>query len=140
MGSRLSGLRKLSVADRSEAVSKAAGDADIAALSQGPGLPIHSADGMIENVIGTFELPLGVATNFRVNGQDYLVPMAVEEPSVVAAASNMARLARENGGLSADVDDSIMRGQIQILDIADIEAAKSDLESARDKIIEAANA
>ena len=70
---------------------------------------------MIENVIGTFELPLGVATNFLINGKDYVIPMAVEEPSVVAAASHMAKLARPYGGFSATASAPIMRAQIQLL-------------------------
>src|SRR4051794_7189071 len=93
--SRLEGLRNLSPAERMERVADAMslGAAERAAFSAGT-LPIELANGMIENVIGTFELPVGIATNFTVNGRDYLVPMAVEEPSVVAAASYMARIVR----------------------------------------------
>ena len=94
-------------------------------LMKGDGsLPLGIADGMIENVIGRFELPLGVATNFQVNGKDYLIPMAVEEPSVVAAASYMAKLARFNGGFEAYSDRPIMRAQIQVMGVQDLKSAK----------------
>ncbi|MEP1209301.1 MAG: hydroxymethylglutaryl-CoA reductase, degradative [Rhizobiaceae bacterium] len=102
-------------------------------------LPLNVANGMIENVIGKFELPLGVATNFCVNGKDYLVPMAVEEPSVVAAASHMAKLARGCGGFQASATDPIMRGQIQLLQVSDTEAAKQRIFDHRDELIELAN-
>ena len=103
VNSRLEGLRNKAPVDRFATLCGAAGveESDLRELTGKSALPLSSADGMIENVIGTFELPLGVATNFTVNGRDYLVPMAVEEPSVVAAASFMARIARDNGGFSA---------------------------------------
>ena len=98
--SRLPNFRALSPEQRLAHIVQACGlDADSAALLAIPGaLRLDLADGMIENVIGTFELPLAVAGNFQVNGRDVLVPMVVEEPSVVAAASLMAKLARESGG------------------------------------------
>src|SRR5690606_21434686 len=98
--SRLPNFRALTPAQRLDHIADAAGlSADEKALLSQPGaLPVGRADGMIENVIGTFELPFGVAGNFQINGQDVLVPMAVEEPSIVAAASFMAKLAREGGG------------------------------------------
>ena len=95
---------------------------------------------MIENVIGKFELPLGVATNFTINGRDYLIPMAVEEPSVVAAASYMARIVRLNGGFRTSSTDPIMRAQIQVLRPADLDQAVTALNGARDELITAANA
>ncbi len=98
--------------------------ADLAALSGQEGLDDDQADHMIENVIGTFSLPIGLALNFVVNGREVLVPMAVEEPSVVAGASFMARLARIGGGFHAHVSAPEMIGQIQILDLADIHAAR----------------
>ena len=97
------------------------------ALEGNSALPIAIADGMIENVIGRFEVPLGVATNFRVNNRDYLIPMAVEEPSVVAAASFMAKLVKQNGGFITSSTAPIMRGQIQLLNVQDLAAAKSRL-------------
>jgi len=102
-------------------------------------LPINVADGMIENVIGRFELPLGVATNFKVNGKDYLVPMAVEEPSVVAAASYMAKLARLNGGFEAYSDRPIMRAQIQVMGIQDLKSAKERILKYKSELISSAN-
>ena len=96
---RIPGLRAMSPQERKAAVKQAARLDE--AVDLAPALPLPRAAGMIENVIGTFELPLGVATNFTVNGRDYLVPMAVEEPSVVAAASYMARIVRGCGGFQA---------------------------------------
>ncbi|MFX5464988.1 3-hydroxy-3-methylglutaryl-CoA reductase, partial [Acinetobacter baumannii] len=78
------------------------------------GLPLATADGMIENVVGTFQLPLGVAGYFQLNGRDVLVPMAVEEPSVVAAASFMAKLVRACGGFQTSSSTPLMRAQIQL--------------------------
>jgi len=94
-GSRISGFYRLSVAERRELLRARAGLADeaLAPLASG-GLDLDTADGMIENVVGTYALPLGVAVNFRVDDRDYLVPMVVEEPSVVAAASYAARMVR----------------------------------------------
>jgi hydroxymethylglutaryl-CoA reductase len=87
------------------------------------GLNAQQADQMIENAIGVYGLPLGIATNFLINGQDYLVPMVIEEPSVVAAVSNAARLFREGGGFSASSDEPVMIGQIQVMDLPDVYAA-----------------
>ena len=137
--SRMTGLRGLSPDRRFQAISKAVGR-DIAALSGDIGLAMNVAGGMVENVIGTFELPIGVATNFCVNGRDYLVPMAVEEPSVIAAASNMARIVRGCGGFSAKSTAPVMRGQIQVLGVADLECAKARILAAKAEIIAGANA
>lgn len=106
----------------------------------GSALSATVADSMIEHAVGVFELPLGVATNFVINGRDYLIPMAVEEPSVIAAASNMARIARQHEGFAADADAPVMRGQIQLLDVPNIAAAQSALLRAKADIIAAANA
>ena len=113
-------------------------DDDIQALSGSPGLTPEQADHMIENVVGTFALPLGIAQHFLVNGREVLVPMVVEEPSVVAAASFMARLARSGGGFTASATDPEMTGQIQIIDIDDIDRAVRDLEKAKDELLEKA--
>ena len=112
---------------------------DAAALAGADMLPLSVANGMIENVVGKFELPLGVATNFQVNGKDYLVPMAVEEPSVVAAASYMAKIARDWGGFKAETTDPIMRAQIQILGVNDPQKAKEQILQARAELIDMAN-
>ncbi len=111
----------------------------LSSLSGDGALPLTVADGMIENVIGRFELPLGVATNFQVNGKDYLIPMAVEEPSVVAAASYMAKLARFNGGFSAYSDRPIMRAQIQVMGVQDLKSAKERILKYKSELINAAN-
>src|SRR5690606_9391408 len=89
---------------------------------------------------GTFELPLGIATNFQVNGRDYLIPMAVEEPSVVAAASYMARIVRSCGGFETSSTMPIMRAQVQVIGATDPFGAKMQLLAARDEIVAAANA
>jgi len=89
-------------------------DEEASALSQA-GLGIEQADKMVENVVGLFQLPLGIATNFLINGRDYLVPMATEEPSVIAAASNAAKMAREGGGFKAESTRPVMIGQIQVV-------------------------
>lgn len=139
--SRLKGMRDLTPEERLAAVARAAGlTADEAGtLSDPNALSPERANGMIENVVGAFQLPLGVATNFTVNGRDYLVPMAVEEPSVVAAASYMARIARDNGGFSTSSTLPIMRAQIQVLGLKDPHGARLALLKAREEIIALAN-
>ena len=101
---------------------------------------MHLANGMIENVVGKFELPLGIATNFIINGRDYLIPMAVEEPSVVAAASYMARIARGCGGFVTSSSVPVMRAQVQVLSLSDPHGARARLLSAKNEIVGAANA
>jgi len=141
ISSRLENMRTLSPADRMARVVEAAGlDAADNAAFAGGGLPLALANGMIENVIGTFELPVGIATNFTINGRDYLVPMAVEEPSVVAAASYMARIARDCGGFETSSTGPIMRAQVQVLEARDPHGARARLLRERDAIIAAANA
>ncbi|MEM7376448.1 MAG: hydroxymethylglutaryl-CoA reductase, degradative [Pseudomonadota bacterium] len=138
---RLDGFRHLPPAQRLDALANARGlDAvQQRALGGAGALGLDTADGMIENVIGRFELPLGIATDFVVNGRAYQVPMAVEEPSVVAAASFMAKLARACGGFTAESDPPVMRGQIQLLGIDDLGTATRAVEAAADDIIELAN-
>lgn len=94
---------------------------------------------MIENVISVFPMPLGLATNFVINGRDYLIPMVTEEPSVIAGASNAAKMARNSGGFSAQTDKSIMIGQIHILNILDMQVAKKAIELNKSEIIAMAN-
>lgn len=103
------------------------------------GLDTHQANHMIENVIGVYGLPLGVATNFLINNRDYLIPMVIEEPSVVAAASNAAKLFRLGGGFTASSDEPIMIGQIQVLDVPNIDTAISRVLTAKPELIEKAN-
>ncbi|HHS98028.1 MAG TPA: hydroxymethylglutaryl-CoA reductase, degradative [Chloroflexi bacterium] len=99
------------------------------------GLPLEQADRMIENVVGRYPLPLGIALNFRVNGRDVLVPMAIEEPSVVAGASFAAKLARADGGFRAEATPPEMIGQIQVLDLDDLEAARAAVLAAKERIL-----
>lgn len=110
-------------------------DAALQALSGAAGLTIEQADHMIENVIGVYGLPLGIARYFIVNGREVLVPMALEEPSVVASASYMAKLARSGGGFFASADPPEMIGQIQILGVADAPTARLRLLEARQELL-----
>lgn len=127
--SRLGGFYKLSLEERTATVADWAGlTADEEALLLGQGLSAEQASQMIENSIGTLALPLGVAANFTINGRDYLIPMAVEEPSVLAAVSHAAKLIRDGGGFHTSASDPVMIGQIQVLDIPDMEAAITALE------------
>jgi hydroxymethylglutaryl-CoA reductase len=134
-------FRSLEPADRLLALQQAAAlnANETKTLGGSDILPVEIANGMIENVIGKFELPLGVALNFKVNEKDYLIPMAVEEPSVVAAASYMAKIARNCGGFYASSTQPIMRAQIQILNLKNPYGAKSKLLSYRDELIKLAN-
>ena len=102
------------------------------------GIDFEHADKMIENAIGTFSLPLGIATNFKINNKDYLVPMVIEEPSVIAAASKAAKIARVHGGFTATVEGNISIGQVQVLDV-NIQKSISAINSNSNKIIELAN-
>jgi len=102
------------------------------------GISFEKADKMIENAIGTFSLPLGVATSFKINGKDYLIPMVIEEPSVIAAASKGAKIARVMGGFKATADESYSIGQIQVLDV-DIDSAIKKIQELSKEIIILAN-
>jgi len=134
-------IRDLSPEERLQAIGEVFENSPefLHSLSGDGALPINVADGMIENVIGRFELPLGVATNFKVNGKDYLIPMALEEPSVVAAASHMAKLARVNGGFKAHSDRPIMRAQIQVMGVQDLKSAKKRILKYKSELISFAN-
>ncbi len=102
------------------------------------GISFDKADKMVENAIGTFSLPLGIATNFKINGKDYVVPMVIEEPSVIAAASKGAKVARIKGGFEVSADESFSIGQIQMLDV-DIPSAISKIKNTSNEIIQLAN-
>jgi hydroxymethylglutaryl-CoA reductase len=127
--SRISGFYNLSLDQRRAKLAESADLApdDLAAYSLNGGLSAADADHMIENVIGTHALPLGIALNFQVNGKDVLVPMAIEEPSVVAGASFMAKLARVGGGFQATMDEPLMIGQMQVIDVTNLEEARLKL-------------
>lgn len=108
-------------------------------LSGLPGLEPAQADHMVENAIGVYALPLGIARNFMVNGRDVLVPMVVEEPSVIAGASFMARLARSGGGFTASTTAPEMIGQLQILDVNNLDEASARLLAHKEELLQAAN-
>ena len=139
--STLPNFRKLAPAQRLQHIASAAGlsEAERELLSRPGALPIETADGMIENVIGTFELPLAVAGYFQVNGRDVLVPMAVEEPSIVAAASFMAKLARASGGFRTSSTGPLMRAQIQVVGVSDPYGARLSILEHKQELIELAN-
>ncbi len=103
------------------------------------GLSLNAADNMIENVIGVYSLPIGIATNFTINERDYLVPMVIEEPSVIAAVSNAAKAVRAGGGFTASSDPPVMIGQIQLLDVPDVWAAAEQIQAEKDALLEVAN-
>jgi hydroxymethylglutaryl-CoA reductase len=138
--SRFSGFYRLSVAERRAVLARATGwsEIDLAEALENGGLGLPIADKLVENVVGTYALPFGVALNFTVNGQDCLVPMVVEEPSVIAAASNAARLVRSGGGFSAQMREALMIGQIELVDVVDLEQARTKLTDAEAELIELA--
>ena len=139
--SRLSGFYKLSVEDRRDKVAELSGlsEADIAALANHGELDELSADRMIENVIGTMSLPVGVATNFVIDGKSYLIPFCVEESSIVAAASNMAKRCLDKGGFRTNNDNPIMIAQIQVLDLEDVEEAGEAILTAKYELLAMCN-
>ncbi|MDH3678065.1 MAG: 3-hydroxy-3-methylglutaryl-CoA reductase, partial [Nitrosopumilus sp.] len=102
------------------------------------GVSFEKADKMVENAIGTFSLPLGIATNFKINGKDYVVPMVIEEPSVIAAASKGAKIARVLGGFEVKADESYSVGQIQILEV-NISRSTEKIKKSSNEILEIAN-
>jgi hydroxymethylglutaryl-CoA reductase len=134
--SRFPGFYKLPPNERRDAIEAHADlHTDEVAALDGQALSLEEADLMVENVIGTFALPLGVGLNFLIDGRDTVVPMAVEEPSVVAAVSNMAKLVRTAGGFTTLVDDSLMIGQIQLMDVAEPEEAIRRIERKLPKLL-----
>ncbi|WP_312200442.1 hydroxymethylglutaryl-CoA reductase, degradative [Anaerospora hongkongensis] len=139
--SEFKGFYKLSPQQRLEEVAKfsSLSEEEVSLLAKTGALSIEAADHMIENVFSVMPLPMGIAVNFTINGKDYLIPMAVEEPSVVAAASNAARMARVKGGFFTSNTGPIMRAQIQIVNVADPYAARFKLFESREKLIEIAN-
>jgi hydroxymethylglutaryl-CoA reductase len=139
--SRMPGFYKLSVEDRMAQVADWAGlDENESGILMDRGLKASQANMMIENVVGTYELPLGIACNFLINGKDYLVPMTVEEPSVLAAVSNSAKVVREGGGFFTSATDPVMIGQVQVVDVPDLQSAKKALEENREELMQAADA
>lgn len=139
--SRISGFFKYSMNERIDMVKQWADlDENASSILNGQmGMTASLADHMIENVIGLYGLPLGVATNFQINQKDYLIPMVIEEPSVVAACSFAAKLARDGGGFITSSTESLMIGQIQVLDINDVEIATEQILAAKDELLAQVN-
>ena len=139
--SRIEGFYKLSMAERLRIVKEFGGltDEEALALTGFGGLDPSVPDKMIENAVGSFQLPLGIAVNFLINGKDYLIPMAIEEPSVVAAASNAARMARDEGGFFTSSTPPIMIGQVQLTGIKDPSRVMHIILEKRQEVLELAN-
>ena len=137
LGSRLPGFYNRTLDERRAELGRGAllSPAELAALTGEAGLSADQAEHMIENVVGIYSLPLGIALNFVVNGREVLVPMAVEEPSVVAGASFMAKLARAGGGFVAHTTDPEMIGQLQILDVPDLASARLAILEQKERLL-----
>lgn len=139
--SRVSGFYNKTIEERIKIIAEKTGlsSEEIDIINQGEGLSISAADQMTENVITTIAYPFSIAVNFRINGKDYFIPMAGEEPSVVAAASNMARLMRSGKGIQTSSSEPIMIGQIQLLDIQDFGKAEKSIHNHKKELLEFAN-
>jgi hydroxymethylglutaryl-CoA reductase len=139
--SRLPGFYKMKMAERlrrlAEQLELSRGEME--GLGESATLPLTNADAMIENAVGVLGLPVGVGLNFLVNGEDVLIPMAVEEPSVIAAVSLAAKIAREGGGFQADADEPQMIGQVQVTELSQPEAARAAILKEKDAILAVAN-
>src|SRR5690625_2020541 len=139
--SRIPGFYKMSLEEKKHHIIEQykLNEEETNLLLGGESLPEDIADKMIENVIGTFSLPLGLGLNFLINGKDYVVPMAVEEPSIVASASYIAKIVRDSGGFHTESTDRIMIGQIQVVGCPDFEKAEKSLLENKELLINAAN-
>jgi hydroxymethylglutaryl-CoA reductase len=139
--SEISGFYKLSLKQKMNTLKEIAklSDEECELLQRSCALPLEMADRMIENVVGTFPLPLGIAVNFLINNRDYLIPMAIEEPSVVAAASYAAKMVRDGGGFHTSSTPPIMIGQIQIVNVKDPHAARQRVIQGKSEILKKAN-
>jgi hydroxymethylglutaryl-CoA reductase len=139
--SRLAGFYKLPIPERVEQIGRMLHltPEELSFMQGVQALPPETANQMIENAVGTFSLPLGLGLNLQVNGRDYLVPMAVEEPSVIAAVSFAAKIVREAGGFTAEADDSMMIGQVQVTHYGDPTEASQKIAAAKDQILALAN-
>jgi len=140
--SRFPGFYNETLVARRALVGDATGidPAEIASALEGGGLDTETADKFVENVLGTYALPYGVVLNVRVNGRDHVVPMVVEEPSVVAAASNAAKMVRASGGFIAEADAPIMIAQIELREVKDARAAARRIEERTGEILQLADA
>ena len=139
--SEISGFYKLTPEERVQVVARFASlsESDIEEISKTGSLPLDLADKLIENVISTVELPVGIAVNFTINGKDYLIPMAIEEASVVAACSNAAKIARASGGFQSTSSDPVMIGQVQLMGCGDFEKVRTAVENHKGEILDLAN-
>lgn len=139
--SRVPGLHKMNIDERVQVVKQFADltDEEASLFGKSPQLGLDTADRMIENVIGAFELPIGLVPNMMVNGKEVLVPLVVEESSVVAALANAAKMTRSGGGYFTSSSDPVMIAQIQAVDISDPFAAKTIIYEHREEIISIAN-
>ncbi|ALC88982.1 3-hydroxy-3-methylglutaryl-CoA reductase [Bacillus sp. FJAT-18017] len=141
MSTRIKGFYKLSPEERLNIVSESAGltEQDKAVIRGEEGFTVQNADNMVENVIGYMPVPVGVAVNFKVDGKDVFIPMATEEPSVVAAASNAARLAYNTGGFTTSFNGSIMIGQVHVTDLKNPYGALATIYENKEAILEKCN-
>src|SRR5580704_7947205 len=139
--SRLPGFYKVTVQERRALVCEATGSdpRDIERALDAGGLDADTADKFVENVLGTYGLPYGVALNVRVNGHDHVVPMVIEEPSVVAAASNAAKMVREGGGFTAESDPPLMIAQVQLREVRDAGLAVERVLAHAEELVALAN-
>lgn len=139
--SRIPGFYNKTIQERREILRNlnSFNEEEIIALDSNQSLPVELADKMIENVVGTYPLPLGLGLNFLINGKDYVIPMAIEEPSVVASASFMAKIIRDAGGFKTESTGRTMIGQIQVVGCADFQLAKETLLNHKEALIEACN-
>ncbi len=140
--SRIPGFYKMSLSERLALLVDAGvlDEQDAALLcDRNAGLDVEVANQMVENTIGVLELPMGLGLNFLINGRDYLVPMAVEEPSIIAAVSHVAKIARRSGGFEARCEGSTMIGQIQVVGCDDWDKARQAIEEARPELMEVAD-
>lgn len=139
--SRIPGFYKLTREERATKIQEITGipEDELKPLFDPGSVDMEVLEHMIENVVGSMTMPLGIATNFRINERDYLIPMALEEPSVVAAASNAARMTRTHGGFTAEDTGPVMIGQIQAVDVPDPFVAKDHILAAKEDLIALAN-
>ncbi len=128
---------EMSRQERLDYLREVTGVTDIESMLQP--IPFESANRMVENAIGSITMPMGIATNFVINGKELLIPMAIEEPSVIAAASKAAKIAKATGGFSAQADESLMIGQVQVVGISGLNAAAGKIRKNKKRILAAAN-
>src|SRR5690606_4912619 len=139
-GSRIPGCYRLSLDERRQIIAERSRVAypELAQAVAGGGLDPAIADKVVENVLGVYGMPFGIALNVRVNGSDRLVPMVVEEPSVIASASNASRMIRASGGFHAEMVESLMTAQVQLSNVADSTRAVRALEEHQDELLQLA--